>query len=252
MFDPIVWVGAIVVGISLGLLGSGGSILTVPLLVYVAKEPEKLAIAQSLLIVGVVALVGSISHLLKQNVKLRLVMLFGLPSMAAAFLGAHLSQYISAQIQLMTFAVVMAGASILMLRPIKADPLTPAPSENVLALVLAGIAVGVLAGIVGVGGGFLIVPALLLIAHTPIKNAIATSLVIIALQSLSGFSKYALYYAKSEQTFNWPLILLVSSCALLGVFVGTWISEKLPQQTLKRLFGLALIPLSIFIFYSNL
>lgn len=252
MFDPIVWFGAVFMGISLGLLGSGGSILTLPLLVYIAKEPEKLAIAESLLIVGIVALVGSISNFKNKNIELKLVFLFGVPSMFAAFAGAHLSQFVSAQTQLITFAIVMIGASLLMLWPIKPQNFITQRPENILALTLAGVMVGLLAGLVGVGGGFLIVPALLFIAKTPIKKAIASSLLIIAFQSLSGFSKYAIYYSQSNDSFNLPLILLVSSCALCGVFVGNWASEKLPQTALKKIFGLALIPLSIFIFTTNI
>lgn len=252
MFDPIVWLGAICMGISLGLLGSGGSILTLPVLVYIAKEPEKLAIAESLLIVGIVALVGSISHFKKKKIVFRLVFLFGVPSMFAAFAGAHFAQFINAQTQLITFAVVMIGASILMLWQVKAQKTDAQPSVHMVALFTAGIAVGALAGLVGVGGGFLIVPALVLIATTPIKKAMATSLLIIAFQSLSGFSKYAIYYSQSSATFNWPLITLVICCAVCGLILGAWVSEKLPQATLKKLFGIALIPLSIFIFSTNL
>jgi len=249
MFDISIWIGAALMGLSLGILGSGGSILTVPLLVYIAKEPDKLAIAESLLIVGIVALIGSIANIRKNNIAFNLFLLFGVPSMFAAFGGAHLSQYINAHTQLTIFAVVMLGASVLMLRPIKA----PAEDHkhNNYALVLAGIAVGVLAGLVGVGGGFLIVPALLLIAKAPIKQAIATSLFVIAFQSLAGFSKYAIAFSSSDISFNWPLISLVTGFALCGVFAGGWISEKLPQAALKKTFGLALIPLSIFIFVSN-
>lgn len=236
-------------GLSLGVLGSGGSILTVPLLVYIAKEPDKLAIAESLFIVGIVALVGSIAHLRKGNIAFDLFLLFGVPSMFAAYGGAYLSQYISASTQLTVFAVVMLGASVLMLRPFKAP--AEGHTHNKFALAFAGIAVGVLAGLVGVGGGFLIVPALLLIAKPPMKIAIATSLFIIAFQSLAGFSKYAMSFSTSQASFNWSLIALVTSFALCGVFVGGWISEKLPQATLKKLFGMALIPLSIFIFVSN-
>ena len=252
MFDPIVWFGAAFMGISLGLLGSGGSILTLPLLVYIAKEPEKLAIAESLLIVGIVALIGSIANIKKQKIEFHLIIAFGIPSMFAAFAGAHLSQFISSQVQLITFAFVMMGASILMLRPIKSQQIEGQDIEGSLALALTGIAVGLLAGIVGVGGGFLIVPALLLIAKIPIKNAIATSLLIIACQSLSGFSKYAIYYSNTNESFNWPLLMLITICALCGIFLGSWMSEKLPQALLKKIFGWALIPLSIFIFSTNI
>lgn len=250
MFDISVWLGAICMGLSLGLLGSGGSILTVPLLVYLAHEPEKLAIAESLLIVGIVALVGSISHILKRKVAFKSIFAFGLPSMASAFLGAYASHWVSGQVQLLTFAIIMLTASVFMLKPVSQSK-TQQDSSEVFALLLAGLFVGTLAGFVGVGGGFLIVPALLLFANMRIKTAVATSLVIIAMQSFAGFSQYAIEFAKSNVQLNWPLIALVTGFAVCGSFIGMYAAERLPQQHLKKLFGIALIPLSIFIFVSN-
>jgi hypothetical protein len=241
-------------GVSLGLLGSGGSILTVPLLVYVANEPEKMAIAESLLIVGLVAVTGSIVHFLKRNIDYKIAGIFGIPSMLSAYLGAYLSQFVSAQFQMLLFAVVMLAASIFMLKP---KPSTIAPcsskaSSSPYLLVAAGVCVGALAGLVGVGGGFLIVPVLLSVTAIKMHQAIATSLLIIAMQSFSGFAKYAYLQNMQSLTFNIPLIVLVSACAVLGVFIGTWATERIPQAQLKRLFGLSLIPLSVFIFYNNL
>ncbi|MDT0581047.1 sulfite exporter TauE/SafE family protein [Brumicola blandensis] len=250
MFDISVWVGAICMGLSLGLLGSGGSILTVPLLVYLAHEPQKIAIAESLLIVGIVALVGSINHILKRKVAFRSVLAFGLPSMASALLGAYASHWVSGQVQLLTFAVIMLAASVFMLKPVSNNQ-EQQTTRQTLSLLLAGLFVGALAGFVGVGGGFLIVPALLLFANTPMKAAVATSLVIIAMQSFAGFSQYAFEFAKTNTSLNWPLIALVSTFAVAGSFVGMFAAERLPQQHLKKLFGIALIPLSTFIFISN-
>jgi len=118
-------------------------------------------------------------------------------------------------------------------------------------LLVAGTIVGSLAGFVGVGGGFLIVPALLLFSDTSMKSAVATSLVIIAMQSFAGFSKHAVYFAQADLAFNWPLIMLVTAFAVVGVFVGIFTANRLPQQLLKKIFGGALIPLAIFIFVSN-
>jgi len=262
--DLAIWIGAILMGLSLGLLGSGGSILTVPLLVYIAHEPEKAAIAESLLIVGIVALTGSVSLFFKRLVDLRLVAVFGLPSMLAAYFGAYLSQYVGAQIQMLIFAVVMLGASGFMLRPIRASvnsPKNQSPTNSLaqsftlsqyLTLIIAGISVGTLAGLVGVGGGFLIVPALLFIAKTTMRKAIATSLFIIAMQSFAGFTKYSYLQSTQEITFNMPLIILVTACAILGVLVGAKLVDKLPQARLKQAFGGALIPLSLFILFTNI
>ncbi|WP_371193860.1 sulfite exporter TauE/SafE family protein [Glaciecola sp. SC05] len=252
--DPVIWIGALMMGLSLGLLGSGGSILTVPLLVYVANEPEKIAIAESLLIVGIVALVGSIIHILKRNVDYKLALLFGLPSMFSAYLGAYLSQFVSAQFQMLLFAIVMLAASVFMLKPKSTNDLAKQSKQdgNPYVLIAAGLCVGVLAGLVGVGGGFLIVPVLLGVTAIKIHQAIATSLVIITMQSFAGFGKYAYLTSVQSLSFNIELITLVSICAVLGVFIGAWATQRLPQAKLKSLFGISLIPLSVFIFYSNI
>lgn len=268
LFDLSIWFGAILMGLSLGLLGSGGSILTVPLLVYVAQEPEKLAIAESLLIVGLVSLTGSIPQLLKRLVDVRLVLIFGLPSMMSAYIGAYLSQYLSAQAQMLIFALVMMGASAFMLKPMKAanhlsnqhtfqsthlvqrQNISVQQQNSLLAI--AGVMVGTLAGLVGVGGGFLIVPALLIIAKVTMQKAIATSLFIIAMQSFAGFIKYSLLQSTVDIAFNIPLISLVTACAVCGVLVGGKIVNHLPQARLKQGFGIALLPLSFFILYTNI
>ena len=263
LFEPTIWIGAILMGLSLGLLGSGGSILTVPLLVYIAHEPEKAAIAESLLIVGIVALTGSITQFLKRLVDFRLILIFGLPSMLAAYFGAYLSQYVGAQVQMLIFASVMLLASGFMLRPISALPNSINTPNSItsrgddftllqyLSLIIAGIAVGTLAGLIGVGGGFLIVPALLFIAKATMRKAIATSLFIIAMQSFAGFMKYTYLQSTQELTLNVPLMILVTVCAVFGVLLGGKVVNKLPQARLKQVFGGALIPLSVFILYNN-
>lgn len=264
MFEPTIWIAAIFMGLSLGLLGSGGSILTVPLLVYIAHEPEKAAIAESLLIVGIVALTGSVTQFFKRLIDFRLVVVFGLPSMLAAYFGAYLSQYIDAQVQMLIFAIVMLLASGFMLRPINALPnsskvqnsiTSPASGftlQQYLSLIIAGIGVGTLAGLIGVGGGFLIVPALLFIGRATMRKAITTSLLIIAMQSFAGFMKYTYFQSSQEITLNTPLIILVTVCAVFGVLLGGKVVNKLPQARLKQVFGGALIPLSVFILYNNI
>ena len=252
MFDITVWVGAVLMGTSLGLLGSGGSILTVPILVYLAKESEKVAIAESLLIVGVVALVGSVTHILQRSISLRETIAFGIPSMLAAFFGAYLAQFVSGQTQLIVFSIVMLAASVFMLRPISTVDVGPKNDvSHRLTLALSGCAVGTLAGFVGVGGGFLIVPALLMFARLPMKTAVATSLIIIAMQSLSGFAQYAVHFNSNKISFNWELVLLVTTCAVLGVVAGIFVSKRFQQKLLRKLFGLSLIPMSIFILSTN-
>ncbi|GAB2680244.1 sulfite exporter TauE/SafE family protein [Aliiglaciecola aliphaticivorans] len=251
MTDPIIWLGAITMGLSLGLLGSGGSILTLPLLIFIAKEPEKIAIAESLLIVGLVALVGTLTHHFKGNIIYKLVIYFGIPSMFAAYGGAYLAQFVSAQLQLLIFAGIMLLASVFMLKPV--SPLTnnPTPPHSGFWLIPASLLVGCLAGLIGVGGGFLIVPALMFIAKIPIKQAVGTSLVIIVMQSISGFSQYLQIFQDADIRLNWPLVTLISGCAIGGILVGLQVADKLPQTVIKRLFAAGLIGLSAYTFIAN-
>ena len=174
------WPGAIAIGISLGLLGSGGSILTVPVLVYLVGQDEKVAIAGSLFIVGSLALAGSLQFVRAGLINWRTVAIFGLPGMAGTWLGAAIAAYVSGLTQLALFAVVMLLASYLMLRPIRLADAVPAP-RALWKIAGDGLAVGVITGLVGVGGGFLIVPALVLLGGLSMHQAVATSMVIIAL-----------------------------------------------------------------------
>jgi uncharacterized membrane protein YfcA len=181
----LAWVGALLIGVALGMLGSGGSILTVPILIYVVGEPEKLAIAESLAVVGLIALVGAVPYGLRRQIDWKGVIWFGLPGMAGTYLGAYLSQWLPGTWQLGLFALVMLLAAYFMFRPQK-------PSEHQLRkrspfkIALEGLGVGVLTGLVGVGGGFLIVPALVLLGGLPMHLAVGTSLLIIALKSGAG------------------------------------------------------------------
>lgn len=157
--------GALLIGLSLGLLGSGGSILTVPVLVYLLGEPPKQAIAESLLIVGGIALLGAVPYALRGLVDFRNVLFFGLPGMAGTYFGAWLSRFVSGQVQLLTFALVMLLAAYFMARPL---PLKRQEGgRKPWKIVLDGLFVGALTGFVGVGGGFLIVPALVLLGGFP-------------------------------------------------------------------------------------
>lgn len=244
-------IGALIIGLSLGLLGSGGSILTVPLLTYVVGEPAKVAIAESLIIVGCIALVGAINSQRKKVIAWPLVFSFGIPSMAGTYLGAWASQFVSGLVQLAVFAVIMLMASRFMLKPIQVQ--ATQSSTSLAGTFGAGVAVGVIAGFVGVGGGFLIVPALLLVGAIPMSMAIGTSLSIIFLQSSVGFAKY--YYLFSQQTeyqIDFTLVAIMASIGALGSILGSKIGDKLPQQKLKQIFGILLIVMGIGIFSSSL
>ena len=180
--------GALAIGLSLGLLGSGGSILTVPVLHYLVGQPDRVAIGGSLLVVGLIAAAGCVPYALHRQVDWRNVGWFGLPGMAGAWLGATLAHWVPGPVQLALFAGVMLLAAWRMLRGgvVAVDDQEP----HRLAVVAGGTGVGLLSGLVGVGGGFLIVPALVLLAGVPMVSAVGTSLVVIAMNSVSGFGKY--------------------------------------------------------------
>lgn len=240
------WPGAIAIGLSLGLLGSGGSILTVPMLVYLVGQPEKLAIAGSLAIVGTIAAVGSVPYMRAGLVRWRAVLLFGPPGMAGTFLGAWLAIHVSGAFQLTLFAIVMLAAAALMLRPIAIDQAPVTPRAN-WTIVLDGLSVGIVTGLVGVGGGFLVVPALVLLGGLAMREAVATSLVIIALQSASGFYKYLDVLALERLELNWHIITLVALLGIAGSFGGNLLASRISQPKLRRLFGFFLIAMGALI-----
>lgn len=242
----LAWLGAVLIGLSLGLLGSGGSILTVPVLIYLVGEEPKLAITESLAVVGLIALFGALPCAWKRCTDWRAVMLFGLPGLAGTFLGTLLSHALPAALQLLIFAVVMLVAASRMFKPAPntAEP-TSRPWWQVLA---AGLGVGVLTGVVGVGGGFLILPALVLLLGLPMTVAVGTSLIIIALNSAMGFAMHAL---GGTQVLHWNLIGLLGGIGVLGSFAGNYLSRFLSQQALRRSFAAFLVVLGGYILYTN-
>ncbi|WP_117237197.1 sulfite exporter TauE/SafE family protein [Thermus sediminis] len=242
--------GALLIGLSLGLLGSGGSILTVPVLVYLLEVPPKQAIAESLLIVGGIALLGAIPYALRDLVSWRNVLLFGLPGMAGTYLGAWLSQFVSGETQLLTFALVMLLAAYFMARP---APLRPASHKRqAWKIVLEGTAVGALTGFVGVGGGFLIVPALVLLGGLPMHLAVGTSLLIIAIKSFVGFYAYLHLLPALGLSVNLSTAGLFILAGALGSLLGGRLALRLPQEALKRGFALFLVGMGAYIVVQNL
>lgn len=181
--------GAVLVGIALGLLGSGGSILLVPVLVYLVQQAPKVAIAGSLAVVTVISAATAMPYILRRQVSWRSLALFAPPGMAGTYAGAWLGGLVSGTVQLLVLALVMGIAAYFMLRP-QHVPAVPPPPREAWKVVADGLAVGVLTGFVGVGGGFLIVPVLVLLGGLELRKAIGTSLMIIALKSASGFYKY--------------------------------------------------------------
>ncbi len=238
--------GAIAIGLSLGLLGSGGSILTVPVLVYLVGQDEKLAIAGSLFIVGSIALAGSLQYLRAQLIQWRSVVVFGIPGMAGTWLGAWLAAFIPGITQLALFAVVMLVASVLMLRPLDLAHADGRARAN-WKIATDGLVVGAVTGLVGVGGGFLIVPALVLLGGLSMHQAIATSLVVIALKSFSGFYKYLDVLQQQSLSLDWPTLGLVTALGIGGSLAGSALARRLPQARLKTAFGWFLVVMGIYI-----
>lgn len=267
---------ALLIGLSLGLIGGGGSILAVPILVYVLGLDAKSAIAMSLAIVGIVSLIGVIPHWKLGNVNLKTAFSFTPPAMLGAFLGARLAAlpFVTDTIQLVCFAVMMIVASYFMIRKptkerlnkldselekgssslakdssyqLSATNYEPERSEHQpkypwLAITLEGLGVGIVTGFVGVGGGFAIIPALVLLGGIPMKEAIGTSLLIITFKSATGFMGYL-----SQVAIDWNLMLTFSTVAILGIIWGAYFSGKIRSEKLQQAFGYFLIAVAIFI-----
>lgn len=247
------YLSAILIGLFLGLLGGGGSILTVPIFVYLIGFPPKEAIALSLAVVGAVSLIGVFKHWKLGNVNFKIVTLFAPFAMAGTFLGAQLSQFVSGSFQLILFSVVMLIAAIFMFKKTKNLKETEITTEktsyskkDILLIAIEGVFVGILTGLVGVGGGFLIVPALVLLTKIPMKEAIGSSLLIISLKSFAGFYGYL-----GQISIDWGFLLLFIAIASVGILIGTYLIRFISQTQLKKVFAIFLIIMGVFILYKN-
>lgn len=236
-------IGGIVIGLCLGLLGSGGSILTVPVLVYLLQHDPKAAIAESLAIVGGIALVGAIEPALRKRIDWPSIVFFGIPGIGGTVFGAWVAQYMSGVVQLVLFSIVMLLASVLMLRGRKQEEGTPTgrTTRDFVLIMFEGLGVGALTGIVGVGGGFLIVPALVLLGRLPMRLAVGTSLLIIALKSGAGFFEYHSQMVEANVPIAWKTIGIFIALGAVGTLIGGAIGGRLPQQRLKQVFAVFLI-----------
>lgn len=239
---------AALMGLSLGLLGGGGSILTVPILVYVLGFGAKEAIAMSLAVVGATSVFGAIGHWRSGNVDLRIAGLFGVVAMAGTYLGARLAVFFSGPAQLAMFAVVMLVAAVFMFRGTgRLEPTEEEWGTVPVALIVAeGIGVGVLTGLVGVGGGFMIVPALVLLAKVPMKRAVGTSLVVISMKSGAGLLGYL-----GQVAIPWDFVGLFTLLATVGIITGTYLVKYVPQAALKRSFAAFLVVMGALILWQN-
>lgn len=234
------WLGAVAIGLSLGLLGSGGSIITVPVLVYLVGQPEKLAVAGSLAVVGTIALVGALQNAARRAVEWRSVLWFGLPGMAGTVAGAWASGFVTGAVQLAVFAVVMLAAAGMMLRRAAPAPVGR-PPRAAPKVVADGVAVGLLTGFVGVGGGFLILPALVLLGGLGMHLAIGTSLAIIAMNAFAGFAKHWQLLSAQGVALDWLVLAKVAGLGAAGSVLGSRLAHRLPQAALRRAFAFCLL-----------
>lgn len=234
---------SLVIGVVLGMLGGGGAILTLPMLVYAVGVEPKTAIASSLFVVGATSAVGTAVNARSRTVEWRIGLAFGAAAMGGAFAGGRLAAFVPASLLLVGFALMMLVTAAAMLRG-RAEPPAgatsgPFPLGRMLAL---GAGVGVVSGLVGAGGGFLIVPALSLVGGLPLKRAIATSLFVIALQSFAGFAGHI-----GHAALDAPLLALVTIAAMVGLLAGLRVGKRLPAQHLRRGFAWLVIAMGLFV-----
>jgi uncharacterized membrane protein YfcA len=264
--DSIVIIGfsaAILIGVSLGLIGGGGSILTVPVLVYILGVDPVLATAYSLFVVGSTSLVGAGTYMKKGLVNYKTALVFAIPSFIAVFLTRKFlvpalpdplftvgEAIITKNIGIMVFfALIMLAASFSMIKGKKGGDAADEEEVkfNFPIIALEGSVVGVITGIVGAGGGFLIIPALVLLAKLPMKMAVGTSLLIIAAKSLIGFLGDL-----SSQTIDWQMLLIFTSLSIVGIFIGSALSKKINEKILKTGFGWFVLVMGIYIITKEL
>lgn len=236
------------IGVSLGLLGGGGSILTVPILLYVFRMEPKVAIATSLFVVGSTSLLGLVPHARGGRVRWKTGLLFGGTSMIGAWgAGKFIAPRIPAGVLLVLFGGMMFVTAIAMMRGRKTDgpakKVDPANDSLPVGMILGeGLVVGAVTGLVGAGGGFLVVPALVLLGRLPMGVAVGTSLLVIAMKSFAGFAGYL-----STVPIDWSVALTVVSAAIVGSFVGGALVNRVNPDTLRRGFGWFIVVMAVFI-----
>lgn len=264
--DFIVLIGftaAIIIGISLGLIGGGGSILTVPVLVYILGVDPVLATAYSLFVVGSTSLVGAGTYMKKGLINYKTAIVFAIPSFIAVFLTRKFlvpalpdplftlgEAAITKNIGIMVFfALIMLAASFSMISNKKCVDCDKNAEVkfNFPMIALEGSVVGIITGIVGAGGGFLIIPALVILARLPMKMAVGTSLLIIAAKSLIGFLGDV-----TTQTIDWQMLLIFTALSIVGIFIGSALSKKINEKALKKGFGWFVLLMGIYIISKEL
>jgi len=257
------YIASALIGISLGLIGGGGSILTMPVLVYLFNVSPALATSYSLFVVGSSSLVGAWNNYKKGLVSIKTALLFGMSSIGTVFLTRkfimpaipeeikHIGSYtITKPLLIMVlFAVLMLAAAVSMIRTKAKGKKDAVPERGIplASLLLNGLGIGLVTGLLGAGGGFLLIPSLVLLVKLPMKEAVGTSLLIIAMNSLIGFTGDL-----GHHTIDWRLLLTISILAIAGIFVGGFISKRIPGEKLKAGFGWFVLAMGIYIIFREM
>ena len=254
------YIASLLIGVSMGLIGGGGSILTMPILVYLFAVSPTIAISYSLFVVGVASLVGAYNNYRKGLVNFKTVLLFGSSSITTVFIARRFIipylpdvffklgtfEVTHSLFVMVVFAILMLAASVSMIksRKIAADN---EAKEKPLMLVLYGVLIGLVTGFLGAGGGFLLIPALVIIMKLPMKEAIGTSLLIIALNSLIGFLGDI-----GRHPIEWKFIVTIAAIAIVGIFIGGYFNQKVNSEKLKKGFGWFVLVMGFYILLKEL
>lgn len=254
------YITALFIGLTLGLIGGGGSILTVPILVYLFGVSPVLATSYSLFIVGITSLVGSVTGFAGKKIDAKTVVVFGTLSVITVFcirhyLVPHLPVFIQSGgykipmslVTMLLFAILMIASSFSMIKDGPGMRAGVVHKAGIAAIALYGIAVGLVTGLLGAGGGFLLIPALTVLLRLPIKKAIGTSLVIITLNSLIGFADDITHH-----DIHWPLLLRITGISVVGILIGSMIGRKVEGSVLKKGFGWFVLLMGIYILFHEL
>lgn len=252
------YISALFIGILLGLIGSGGSILAVPVLVYLMKINPVMATTCSLFIVGMTSLTGGINAFIKKQVDFETVTEFGIPSIFSVFITRHYFlpaipahlfyighlEVTKDNLLMLLFGLLMFIAGFFILNDTNNNEgnVKEARRDRVLHLVCAGILTGIVTGLSGAGGGFLIIPILVVFLRLPMKSAVGTSLMIVAINSLFGF-----LFSLKQFSFDWQLLGLFTIIAMIGIFIGSRFSDKVPANLLKKIFGVFVLVMATYI-----
>ncbi len=242
-------ISAIVIGLSLGVFGSGGAILTLPTLIYLLGYDEKSAVIGSLFVVAIISFFTAIPQWFKSGVSKSHLFYFAFPGLVGSYAGAYLGSSVEPEIQIIVFVTLMFVAAVKMLTM---DVNKQGVPVHNLILIVIGLLVGLVTGFIGVGGGFLIVPALVLLSNLSINKAVSTSVVIIFLQSTMGLISYHEHSMELFSQIQWSMLIVIGVIGIVGSYIGLWLQQFINQKLLTKLFGCFLILIASFILIDKI